>query len=175
MKAWFIVLFAAGLSVDVTAGERIVFADQKLSFELPDGWKKSERNQGTTLGGWESPDQTSSVFFQQMNVTVGLSMTDIMDDIIDNFEKNEGMVFRKVGEYKTGQVNGPGKKKFPAIYTTLDSTLKATPKDFEIQFYLFVFDTGSTQYFMQASITKPVWDVREKQIMSLVRSLIVRN
>ena len=41
-------------------------------------------------------------------------------------------------KYKTGQVNGPDKK-WPAIYTTLDMTLKASPKDFEMKFYLFVF------------------------------------
>ena len=157
----------------IFGGERVVIDEGKISIELPDGWKKSERNSGTTLIGWESSDQKASAFVQRMVVDTSVEMTVILERIVDRFDENEAMEFEKVGEFKTGQVQGTNKK-YPAIFTTLEATLKAKPKDFEMKFYLFVFDAGETQYFIQASSTKPIWDVREKQIMSLIRSIVVK-
>lgn len=169
-----LILFCLMFPSAMVAGERTVFADGKLSIELGDGWKKSERNQGSVLAGWESSDQACSIFFQKMNVGRGLGMTEIMDGLVTNFEATEGLVFKKVSEYKTGQVTGVEGKKYPAVFATLEMTLKGKPRDFEMKFYLFVFDIGTTQYFMQGSSTKPVRDVRERQIMEMIRSLVAR-
>lgn len=173
MKKGFVIWFLLSLAI-LHAGERVVFADNALSIEVPDGWKKSERNADATLAGWETSDATTSVFFQKMNVGRGIDMTEIMDDLVNNFDQNEHLIFHKAGEYKSGQVKGVNQK-FPAIFTTLDVTFKAGPKDFEMKYYLFAFDTGDSQYFLQASSTKPVRGVREKQIMDLIRSIIAQT
>ena len=162
------------LTSHVFCKERVVFADEKLSIELPDGWKKSELNSKSTLAGWESPDQTTSAFFSRFNAGND-TMEAIMDSVIDSYEETKVLTVRKVDDYKSGTVKGVGNKKFPAIYTVADITVTAQPRDFELKYYLFVIDTGSAQYFMQASTTKPVRPAREKQILSMVKSLIARK
>ncbi|MDF1752253.1 MAG: hypothetical protein P1U89_05680 [Verrucomicrobiales bacterium] len=173
MKLYFLLAIFIANHAFSAGSERVVFAEDKLSVIVPDGWKKSERNTDTTLIGWESPDETTSVFFQKTGYDRSLGMEDILDEIIEEFEVSESIKVKHAANYKSGQVNGVGKK-FPAIFSTLDVTLIANPKDFEMEFYLFVFDTGDVQYFIQASSTKPVRDIRKKQIMSLIRSLVAR-
>ena len=109
-----------------------------------------------------------------MQIPGQVGMVDILESTINNFDQNEALTLGKVEAHKTGQIKGVGKK-FPAIYSTFDATLKAKPKDFEMKFYLFVFDAGAVQYLIQASSTKPVWDVREKQIMTMIRSVVARK
>jgi hypothetical protein len=174
MRQFFVFILWITFVGGLNAGERIAFADDKLSIELPDGWRKSERNPGTTMAGWESSDATASVFFQKMTINSSIEMVDILNNLVDSFVANEGMKLNKVDRHRTGVVNGSDKK-YPAIYTTMDVTLRAKPNDFDIKFYLFVFDAGDTQYFMQGSCVKPIRAFRENQMMSLIRSLVVKK
>lgn len=162
------------ISLICTGGERVIIDQGKLSIELPDGWTKSKRNAGNVLIGWESSDQTGSVFIQKLNVGGAIGMVEMMDGFIDNFADNEALIFEGSSEIKTGQVQGVDRK-WPAVFATVDAQLEAKPKNFEMKFYLFIFDTGSAQYYIQGSSTKPIWDVREKQIMSLIRSIVAKN
>ena len=174
-KSVFITILMMGFTtLYLDAGERVVFAEEKLSIEVPDGWKKSKLNVDKTLAGWESPDSTTSMFFTKFNASLNLGMPELMDSVVTNFENSKELEFKKVDEYKTGKIKGVAKT-FPAIFTTLDMTFKGPKKDFEMKYYLFVFDTGDTQYLAQATTTKPVWDVREKQIMSVIKTLIARK
>lgn len=101
-------------------------------------------------------------------------MSDIIDSTIQNFE--ESFVIKREDEtFKTGQVQGPGEKKWPAVFTTIEATLDAKPKPFTFKFYLMIFDTGSALYFIQASTTKPIRGVREKQIMELIKSIVAKG
>jgi len=174
MIRFLLICLLATTSICLAEEKRVLIADDKISLIVPQGWKKSEQNLDTTLAGWESPDQKASFFFQPMTSDVNLSMKELMDLTVDQFEKNEGLEFQKIGPYKTGQVKG-SKKPFPAIYTTMDMVFKASQKDIELKYYLLIFDVGAQQYFLQASINKPVWDVREKQILEMIQSLVARK
>jgi hypothetical protein len=44
-----------------------------------------------------------------------------------------------------------------------------------MRFHLFLFDTGSKLYLVQASTTKPIRESREKQIFELLRSLVANS
>lgn len=101
-------------------------------------------------------------------------MSELMERTIANFEVG----FEITGEdenYKTGQVKSPGKEKWPAIYTSIEAKIEAKPRPVSFQFYLMIFDTGSALYFVQASTTKPIRPVREKQIMALIQSIVARS
>ena len=175
MKTFFLI---AGLVLSTapafTADKRILIADEKISLILPAGWAKTDKNKEKTVAGFVTPDETTSVFFTKMDSSGGGSMSEIIAGTILAFEEN--FEIKKEDEsFKTGQVQGPGEKKWPAIFTTIEAKLDAKPKPFTFKFYLLIFDTGSALYFVQASSTKPVRDIREKQIMELIKSIVAKS
>ncbi len=151
------------------AGLQVKLADDRLVFELPAGWEKTDLNAGDVLGGYATQDNRSSAFFKKIEGAIGGSMQDIIDATIFNFEQR--FEVEKVDEAKTGQVQGPGEKKWPAIFTTAEAVVKKGRDEFEMRFYLMVFDTGNRLYFVQASTTKPVREARERQIYEMIRSI----
>lgn len=175
MKTFFLLTGLILSTVAASAADkRILIADEKISLILPAGWAKSDKNKETTVAGFVTSDDRSSVFFRKMDSSSGGSMPDIIDSTIQNFE--ESFVIKREDEtLKTGQVQGPGDKKWPAVFTTIEATLDAKPKPFTFKFYLMIFDTGSALYFIQASTTKPIRDVRERQIMELIKSIVAKG
>lgn len=157
----------------VAAEYRVKMAEDRLSIALPSGWEETDLNAGDVLGGYATQDNRSSVFFREMGGQVGGSMQDIIDAAIAGFEQR--FELEKVEEPKTGQVRGPGEKKWPAIFTTAEATVKKGEEEFPMRFYLMVFDTGDRLYFVQASTTKPVREARERQIYEMIRSIVAKE
>lgn len=155
------------------AGLRVKIADEKVSFELPAGWAATDLNAGDVLGGYATQDNRSSAFFRDFDGSVGGSMQELLDSTILNFEQRFKLT--KVDEAKTGQVKGPGEKKWPAIFTTFDATVVKGRESFEMRFYLLVFDTGNRLYTLQASTTRPVREARERQIYEMIRSIVAKS
>ena len=156
------------------AGKRALIAEGRLSVEIPDGWEVSELNSENVLAGYATQDSRSSVFFKDIDSALGGSMQDILDGTVFNFEQRFAM--KKVGEAKTGQVQGPTpEKKWPAIFTTMEATVVKGQDSFEMKFYLLIFDTGDRLYTVQVSTTVPVRDVRERQIYEMIRSIIAKS
>ena len=130
-------------------------------------------NKETSLAGFASSDNATSIFFRAIDPGSTGSMQDLMDATITNFE--QAFPVKKIDEdYKTGQVQGPGEKKWPAIFTTIEGELEAKPKSFKMRFYLMIFDTGESLYFIQASTTMPVRTVREREVLTLMKSMIAK-
>jgi hypothetical protein len=46
--------------------------------------------------------------------------------------------------------------------------------DYEMRFYLLVFDLGERVYFVQASTALPVMVGRENEIMEMIRSIVAK-
>ena len=130
-------------------------------------------NAGDVLGGYATQDNRSSAFFRDFDGSVGGSMQELLDSTILNFEQRFKLT--KVEEAKTGQVKGPGEKKWPAIFTTFDATVVKGRESFEMRFYLLVFDTGNRLYTLQASTTRPVREARERQIYEMIRSIVAKS
>ncbi len=99
-------------------------------------------------------------------------MHEIVDATVVNFE--ERFKLRNEEDSKTGQVAGPGEKKWPAIFKTFEGEMVRGEKTFEMKFYLLIFDTGTELYLMQASTTIPIRGSREKQIFEMIRSIIAK-
>jgi hypothetical protein len=159
---------------NATAAEfRVKIADDSLSFVLPSGWIETDLNAGDVLAGYATQDNRSSVFFKRIETAIGGSMQDLMDGTIFNFEQRFKVT--DDGEVKTGQVKGPGEKKWPAIFTTLEAEVVAGTEKFEMKFYVLLFDTGSRIYTVQASTTKPVREARERQVYELIRSIVAKS
>tara|TARA_R110000850_G_scaffold22504_8_gene66644 strand:+ start:233 stop:787 length:555 start_codon:yes stop_codon:yes gene_type:complete len=163
-----------GLSTNrsVAAENRVIIADGKLSLALPGGWSESDLNADDVLAGYATQDNRSSVFFQSMLASTAGSMQDLLDRTIANFD--ERFRVTKVDEEKTGQVEGPDKK-WPGIFTTAEVTVEKGEDEFDMKFYLLVFDTGTSLYFMQASTTRPIRESRERQIYELIRSIVAKS
>lgn len=162
---------AVGL-LSLGAGERVLIAEDRISFELPDGWYETELNTGDVVAGFATQDNRSSIFFNELDGAIGGSMTDLIDGTVANFEQRFEVV--EVAESKSGQVQGPGEKKWPAIFTTVEANVKKGRDEFEMRFYLLVFDTGDHLNFFQASTTKPIREARERQIYELIRSIVAK-
>ncbi len=175
MKAFFLITGLIVLTVAASAAEKRIFiADERISLILPAGWAKTDKNKETTVAGFATSDDKSSVFFRKMDSSGGGSMSDIIAGTILGFE--ESFEIKKEDEtFKTGQVQGPGEKKWPAIFTSIEAKLDAKPRPFTFKFYLMIFDTGTALYFVQASTTKPIRDIREKQIMDLIKSIVAKG
>ncbi len=152
------------------AKERLLIADDKISIELADGWKKTDLNQGDVMAGFATQDNRSSMFFTEFQS--GGSLSEIIDNTIINFEAR----FQITSEEKavTGQVGGPLDKKWSAVFKTFEVEMEQEAKVFPLKFYLLVFDTGTKLYLLQASTTLPVREAREKQILEMIRSLVAK-
>lgn len=155
----------------IRRGERFDIAGGKLSLILPDGWQKTDLNAGEVVAGYATQDNRSSAFIREMQPTNG-GMREILDATVANYEQT--FEVHKVSEVKTGDV--PGKsRKWPAIFATLEATVKKGEESFEMRFHVFIFDIGTDLYLVQASTTLPVRESREKQIYEFLRSLVANS
>ncbi|MEM6278805.1 MAG: hypothetical protein AAF733_04955 [Verrucomicrobiota bacterium] len=152
------------------AGERVLVADDKISIELADGWSETELNQGDVLAGFATQDQRYSLFLNSFEA--GGSMQEVIDATMVNFE--EKFTIRSEEKAVTGQTQGPGDKKWPAIYKTMEADFDRGDQVFGMRFYLLIFDTGTSLYLIQASATLPVRDSRETQIIEMIRSIVAK-
>ncbi len=158
--------------VPIEAGNRVLIADGKVSIEIPSGWEESELNADKVLAGYATQDNRTSVFLQALDPASNGTMQDLINGIIENFDKTFEMT--KVDESKTGQVEGP-EKKWPAVFSVAEGKFTKEEKEFEMKFYILIFDTGTGLYFLQASTTMPVRESRERQIYELIRSIIAKS
>lgn len=177
MKALPCLLFLALLATVSAAepvirrGERFDIAGGKLSLILPDGWQKTDLNAGEVVAGYATQDNRSSAFIREMQPSNG-GMREILDATLANYEQT--FEVHKVSEVKTGDV--PGKsRKWPAIFATLEATVRKGEESFEMRFHVFIFDIGTDLYLVQASTTLPVRESREKQIYEFLRSLVANS
>lgn len=178
LKADFLAILCAGTVVlcaaeePIRRGERFEIAEGRLSLILPSGWEKTELNANDVIAGYATQDNRSSLFIREMDSSLGGGMQELLDATVANYEAT--FEVKSVGEAKTGEVAGKSRK-WPAIYTTVEATVKKGEESFEMRFYLFLFDTGTKLYLIQASTTKPIRESREKQIFDLLRSLIAHS
>ena len=164
---------SSGIRETLLAAEnRVLIADGKISLIIPDGWAKTELNAADVLAGYATQDKRNSAFFRSMDISATGGMQELLDATVANYEAT--FKVKDVSKAKTGQVEGADRK-WPAIFTTLEATVVKGDASFEMKFYLFVFDTGSTLYLMQASTTLPVREAREKQIYDLIRSIVAKS
>lgn len=155
----------------IRRGERFDIAGGKLSLILPDGWQKTDLNAGEVVAGYATQDNRSSAFIREMQPTNG-GMREILDATVANYEQT--FEVHKLSEVKTGDV--PGKsRKWPAIFATLEATVRKGEESFEMRFHVFIFDIGTDLYLVQASTTLPVRESREKQIYEFLRSLVANS
>ncbi len=156
----------------IRRGERFDIAEGRLSVILPDGWDKTDLNAADVVAGYATQDQRSSLFIREMDVGQGGGMQELLDATVANYEAT--FEVKEVGKAKTGDV--PGKsRKWPAIFTTVEAIVKKGEERFEMRFYLFVFDTGSHLYLVQASTTRPIREAREAQIYEFLRSIVANS
>lgn len=163
---------ATGADEVIRRGERFEIADGRLSVILPDGWSKTDLNAADVVAGYATQDQRSSLFIREMDTGQGGGMQELLDATVANYEAT--FEVKDVGKAKTGEV--PGKsRKWPAIFTTAEAIVKKGEERFEMRFYLFVFDTGSHLYLVQASTTQPIREAREAQIYEFLRSIVANS
>ena len=65
-------------------------------------------------------------------------------------------------------------KKWSAIYSQAEGVVGKDDFEYEMRFYLLVFDVGERVYYVQASTTLPVPTGRENEIMEMIRSIIAK-
>ena len=167
-----ILLLGFALSANLSAEDRILITDDKISLVLPGGWEESELNADVAEAGFATQDQRTSLFFTKYGAGTLASMQELMDMTIEGFEKQ--FTIRKEAKSSTGQVQGPGEKKWPAIFKTMEATVEKGDDRFEMRFYVMIFDTGTWLYLIQGTTTIPVRDSREKQVYELIRSIVAK-
>ena len=170
----FVALMVAVLGACFSWGwaEEVTIADGKIVLNVPLGWEESELNSEVVLGGWQTKDRHASAFIQPFAASRQASMDDLMRNTVKNFENQ--FEVERVEEFKTGQVKGPGEKKWPAIYAVLDADLDKGDKEFKMRFFLMIFDTGDGLYQFQGSTVFPVSRSLEMAILDLMRSIVAK-
>src|SRR5690606_3743095 len=132
----------------------------------------TELNAGDVVAGYATQDKRSSLFVREMDSGLGGGMQELLEATVANYEAT--FQVKDVGKAKTGEV--PGKsRQWPAIFTAVEATVAKGEESFEMRFYLFIFDTGTHLYLVQASTTKPVREARERQIYEFFRSLVANS
>lgn len=154
----------------VRGEDRILVADDKISIELASGWEETDLNSGEVLAGFATQDQRYSLFLNRFQS--GGDMHDVLEATVANYAERFKITSEK--EAVTGQAQGPGEKKWPAIYKSFEAEFDRGDQVFGMRFYLYVFDTGSWLYTWQGSATLPVREVREAQMIEIIRSTIAK-
>lgn len=157
---------------DLTAENRIIFADEAISIALPLGWEKSDLNKERVLAGFATQDNRTSAFFTEFKADTQSFMSDLIDNTLANFEK----IYRleNYSKYQKGKVKGIGKE-HEAIFATVEGTHERADKNsFEMKFYLLAFEVENRYYLLQASTTMPIREARERQIYDLIRSIVAK-
>jgi hypothetical protein len=156
----------------IRRGERFDFAEGRLSAVLPDGWERTDLNAGDVVAGFATQDKRSSLFVRELDPGLGGGMQELLDATVANYEAT--FEVKDVGKVKSGDVSGRTRK-WPAIFTTVEAVVTKGSESFEMRFYLFLFDTGTHLYLVQASTTKPIREAREAQIYGFLRSLFANS
>lgn len=156
----------------IRRGERFDFAGGRLSAVLPDGWERTQLNAGDVAAGFATQDQRSSLFVRELDPSSVGGMQELLDATLANYEAT--FEVKRVSEGRTGDVPGRSRK-WPAIFTTAEAVVTKGSESFEMRFYLFLFDTGTQLYLVQASTTMPVREAREAQIYEFLRSLFANS
>ncbi|MEM7698895.1 MAG: hypothetical protein AAF236_10865 [Verrucomicrobiota bacterium] len=153
-------------------GKRHFIDEKRVTFELPYDWEESELNADDVLAGYQSKDQTTSIFFKDMGVTTNATLSELMDALITGFEET----FELKGEdnITTGVVKGPEGKTWAAISAVIEGNYDRGDKVFGVQFHVVIFDTGSRLYQVQASTVTPVEGYRARQIGEILKSIYAR-
>ncbi len=178
-RAVFLVSVAAVMALLIegfAAGKQVIIAEEKIAMTLPLGWYESNLNADSVEAGFATEDSHSSIFFKSFDGGNG-SMQDLMDLTIANFDEDERFHLKKVDDYKTGQVGGikdGEEKQWPAIFSQAEGVVRKGDLEYEMRFYLLVFDVGDRVYFVQASTTMPARVGRENEIMEMIRSIIAK-
>ena len=166
--ACFLVSLLLGSSATAQSdSSRVAFHDGKLSLEPAKGWAKIERPDA--LVAFASADKNASLFITIAKNDAASSMDDVLTGAVANYE--EAFQVNEKGEYRWGKVQGPTKK-WNAIFTTLELEMVGKPENIPFRFYLTIFDTGTALYLIQASTMKPVKEDRQKEILTMIRSVI---
>ena len=147
---------------------RIRLGDSGLSVALPPGWRTADKapDHEETFGAFQSRDRTASWFLSAARASAQADMPQIMEGIVANFES--AFLVDHIGDSKTGTL-----AESPAVFTTLEAQLRSAndSRTIAFRFYLAVLDTGQGLYLVQASVQKPVKPEREREVLSLLRSL----
>lgn len=169
------VVFGPRTSIQAS-GKKVIIAEKKIAVTLPLGWYESDPKRDDVEAGFNTRDNRSSIFFRSFDGGNG-TMQDLMDLTIANFDVDKRFYLKKVDDYKTGQVGGildGSEKKWPAIFSQAEGVVRKEGLDYEMRFYLLVFDVGDRVYFVQASTTLPVMVGRENEIMEMIRSIVAK-
>jgi hypothetical protein len=169
------VVFGPRTSIQAS-GKKVIIAEKKIAVTLPLGWYESDPKRDDVEAGFNTRDNRSSIFFRSFDGGNG-TMQDLMDLTIANFDVDKRFYLKKVDDYKTGQVGGildGAEKKWPAIFSQAEGVVRKEGLDYEMRFYLLVFDVGDRVYFVQASTTIPVMVGRENEIMEMIRSIVAK-
>lgn len=167
-----ILLFCGMLAPCMWAADRpTVFADGQLSIDLPDGWSESRQNQANSdsVGGWESSDRKTSLYVLRLRlVNQGDEMRAALDRTIENLDRDENWLLRKTGEYRQITIQG-----LPATYARVELDLRSGSRTVPFVFHLAMVGGANSFYLLQGSVMKPVWQVREDEVIRMIKSFQV--
>lgn len=161
----------AATAVGSASDKPTVFHDGQLRVNLPDGWSESKQNQGgsDSVGGWESSDRKTSFYVLRLRLgNQGDEMRAALERTVENFDRDENWQIQRIGQYRSITING-----LPASYVQVDLELKAGKKTFPFVFHFAMVGAANSFFLLQGSSMKPVWKVREDELIRMIKSFEV--
>ncbi len=147
------------------------FHDGSLQVELPDGWRESKQNQAgsDSVGGWESSDRKTSFYVLEMRVVnQAADARAALDQTIENFDRDENWLVQSIGDKRDITING-----LPAVYVAVELELRAGERKVPFKFHFAMVGAARSFYLLQGSLMKPVWQVREDELIRMFKSFRV--
>jgi hypothetical protein len=170
MKGIFSVIgvFWAGLALASAADKVTNFDEDRLQIALPDGWKKSAQPMQGAAGGWESSDRKTSFYVMGQVTNQSADMRDALKGVIDSMDASDQWALQKIGDFRDITLNG-----LPAVYVKVDLELMSGGRAVPFVFHFAMVGSRASFFLLQSSTMKPIWQVREDEVIRMMKSFKV--
>lgn len=161
-------VFWAALALASAADKVTNFDEDRLQIALPDGWKKSEQPMQGAVAGWESSDRKTSFYVIGQNANQSAVLRDALKDVIESMDASDQWALQKIGDYRDITLNG-----LPAVYVKVDLELLSGARTVPFVFHLAMVGSRDSFFLLQSSTMKPIWQVREDEVIRMMKSFKV--
>lgn len=172
MKRWCSLFGVWILPFAGAAADRVTPVDEgRLEVALPDGWKPSQQTLAGSdaLAGWESSDRKTSFYVIRLGGNVqGSDLRGALQNTIEAMDRDDHWLVQRIGEYRDITLNG-----LPAVYVPVDLELRSGGRTVPFVFHFAMVGARSSFYLLQSSTMKPIWKVREDEVIRMMKSFRV--
>ncbi|MBL9153624.1 MAG: hypothetical protein JNK37_14110 [Verrucomicrobiales bacterium] len=147
------------------------FDEGRLQIALPDGWKVTQQSiaGSDSIAGWESSDRKTSLYVHRLpTMSQAADMRNSLQATIEAMDQADHWLIQKIGDYRDITLGG-----LPAVYVSVEAELRAGERKTPFRFHFAMIGAARAFYLLQASNIQPVRQIREDEIIRMMKSFQV--